>query len=77
MGETGDEGSATPDSSDKRCPTPVVECDMDITETLVAQMRAMRLDDPELYEALMLLVSRELGRRVENNSTEQLTGGVE
>lgn len=42
---------------------------MDITETLVAYMRAMRLDDPEMYRAVMALVSSVVGRREELSST--------
>jgi len=44
-----------------------------ITETLVALMRQLRLDDPEVYQAIMVLVSRQLDRRVEKKSTEVLT----
>lgn len=46
---------------------------MDNTETLVALMRAMRLDDPEMYETVMTMVSLELDRRGEKKSTSSLT----
>ena len=45
---------------------------MDLTETLVATMRTMRLDDPEMYRALMALVSSVVGRREELSSTFSL-----
>ncbi len=66
-------GSFNPDGCDKRCPTPVLEWGMDNTETLVALMRAMRLDDPEMYEGLMALVSYVVDRRVDKKSSSCLT----
>lgn len=46
---------------------------MDNAETLVALMRAMRLDDPEMYEGLMALVRYVTDRRVDKKSSSCLT----
>ena len=45
-----------------------------VSETLAALMRQLRLDDPEAYQAVICLMERQLARRVEKNSTEYLTG---
>ncbi len=66
-------GSSNPERRDKGCPTPVVELDMDNTETLVALMRAMRLDDPDMYEGVMALVTHMVDRRVDKKSSLDLT----
>ncbi len=43
-------------------------------ETLAALMRQLRLDDPEAYQAVVCLMERQLARRVEKKSTQDLTG---
>jgi hypothetical protein len=43
-----------------------------VTEELLAIMRQLRLDDPEAYRAVLVLIRR-VGGRVERSSSNRLT----